>query len=361
MRREQRNELDFKGQNIYVGIDVHLKSWSVTVLSEHSVLKKFSQNPNAEALYKYLTGNYPGGNYNSVYEAGFCGFWIHRRLEALGINNIVVNPSDVPTKGKEKLQKTDAVDCGKLARELRSKSLTGIYIPDEAVLEMRSLIRLRSSIVKDTTREKNRIKSLLRFHGIEIPEEFTKHSVGDWSKRFLKWLREVELSTGYGRKTLDLHIEQLVGLRGMLLQETRAIRSITRQEPFGETIRLLTSVPGIGITTAVLLLVEIDDMNRFPNSDSLAAFIGLTPMCHSSGEKDGTRNMTVRKHASLRCSMIEAAWVAIRKDPAMTLAYEGFHKRMIAQKAIVKIARKLVNRIFFVLKRKQEYVPCVVK
>lgn len=57
----------------------------------------------------------------------------------------------------------------------------------------------------------------------------------------------------------------------------------------------------------------------------------------------------------------EAAWVAIRKDPAMTLAYEGFRKRMIAQKAIVKIARKLVNRIFFVLKRKQEYVPCVVK
>ncbi|GHV04932.1 IS110 family transposase [Bacteroidia bacterium] len=361
MRRVQINELDFKGQNVYVGIDVHLKSWSVTVLSEHSVLKKFSQNPDAEALHKYLTGNYPGANYNSVYEAGFCGFWIHRRLEELGINNIVVNPADVPTKGKEKLQKSDAIDCGKLARELRSKSLTGIYVPDEAVLEMRSLIRLRSSIVKDTTREKNRIKSLLRFHGIEIPGEFTKHSVGNWSKRFLKWLREVELSTVYGRKTLDLHIEQLVRLRGMLLQETRTIRSISRQEPFDETIRLLTSVPGIGMTTAVLLLVEIDDINRFPNSDRLAAFIGLTPMCHSSGEKDGTGDITVRKHASLRCSMIEAAWVAIRKDPAMTLAYEGFRKRMIAQKAIVKIARKLVNRIFFVLKHKQEYVPCVVQ
>jgi hypothetical protein len=84
MKREQSNKLDFKGQNIYVGIDVHLKSWSVTVLSEHSVLKKFSQNPDAEALHKYLTGNYPRANYNSVYEAGFCGFWIHRRLVGLG-------------------------------------------------------------------------------------------------------------------------------------------------------------------------------------------------------------------------------------------------------------------------------------
>jgi transposase len=239
--------------------------------------------------------------------------------------------------------------------------LTGIYVPDEAVLEMRSLIRLRGSIVKDTTREKNRIKSLLRFHGIAIPEEFTRHSAGNWSKHFLKWLGEVELSTGYGRKTLDLHIEQFVRLRAMLLQETRAIREISRKTPFSEMICLLTSVPGTGISTAVLLLSEIDDIHRFPNSGSLAAFIGLTPMCHSSGEKDGTGDITIRKHASLRCSMIEAAWVAIRKDPAMTMAYEGFRKRMNAQKAIVKIARKLVNRIFFVLKRKQEYVPCVVQ
>jgi transposase len=361
MRRVQINELDFKGQNIYVGIDVHLKSWSVTVLSEHSVLKKFRQSSDAKALHKFLTSNYPGASYHSVYEAGFCGFWIHRQLMGLGINNIVVNPADVPTKGKEKLRKTDAVDSSKLARELRSKSLTGIYVPSDAILEMRSLIRLRGQIVKDTTREKNRIKSLLRFHGIDIPEEFTKHSIGNWSKHFLKWLREVKLSTEYGRKTLDLHIDSLVRLRGMLLQETRSIRAISRTDPFSETIRLLTSVPGIGVTTATLLLVEIDDITRFPGSDSLANFIGLIPMCHSTGDKEGIGDITIRKHASLRCTMIEAAWVAIRKDPAMTLAYEGFRKRMIVQKAIVKIARKLVNRIFFVLKRKQEYVPCVVK
>jgi len=361
MSRVQINELSFKGQNIYVGIDVHLKSWSVAVLSEHSVLKKFSQKPDAEALYKFLTSNYPGATYYSVYEAGFCGFWIHRRLLKFGVNNIVVNPADVPTMSKEKLRKTDVVDCSKLARELRSKSLTGIYVSDEAVLEMRSLIRLRGQIVKDTTREKNRIKSLLRFHGIDIPEEFTKHSVGNWSKRFLKWLREVELSTEYGRKALDLHIDSLVRLRGMLLQETRSIRTVSRTEPFRETIRLLTSVPGIGITTAVLLMVEIDDIARFPGSDSLANFIGLIPMCHSTGDKEGVGDITIRKHAALRCVLIEAAWVAVRKDPAMTLAYEEFRKKMIAQKAIVKIARKLVNRIFFVLKRKQEYVPCVVK
>ena len=169
MNTVQINKLDFSGQNIYVGIDVHLKSWSVTVLSEYSVLKKFTQDPEPKVLYNFLSANYPKASYHSVYEAGFSGFWIHEQLVRFGINNIVVNPADVPTMSKEKLHKTDAVDSSKLARELRSGTLKGIYVPSVVVLEMRSLIRLRNSIVKDTTREKNRIKSLLRFHGIQIP------------------------------------------------------------------------------------------------------------------------------------------------------------------------------------------------
>lgn len=161
--REQRNKISFRGQKIYVGIDVHLKSWSVTVLSETSVLKKFSQHPSPEALYGFLTRSYPGAEYHSVYEAGFCGFWIHERLTALGIDNIVVNPADVPTKSSEKLRKTDTVDSGKLARSLRANELKGIYTPDSVSLEMRSLIRLKNSITKDTTRQKNRLKSQLRY------------------------------------------------------------------------------------------------------------------------------------------------------------------------------------------------------
>ncbi len=80
-------------------------------------------------MYGFLTRSYPGAEYHSVYEAGFCGFWIHERLTALGIDNIVVNPADVPTKSSEKLRKTDTVDSGKLARSLRANELKGIYTP----------------------------------------------------------------------------------------------------------------------------------------------------------------------------------------------------------------------------------------
>lgn len=289
MNTRQSNKLDFKGQNIYIGIDVHLKSWSVSVLSEHSVLKRFSQSPSPESLHKFLTTHYPGADYHSVYEAGFSGFWIHEKLVTLGINNIVVNPADVPTMSKEKLRKTDAVDCGKLARELRSGTLKGIYVPDIATLEMRSLIRLRNRIVKDTTREKNRIKSFLRFHGIDIPEEFTRYPVGNWSKRFLAWLREVLLSTEYGKEALGIHIEQFVRLRGILLGQTRLLRALSRSDALKEPIRLLTSVPGIGITTAMSLAVEIDDIGRFCNADALASYIGLIPNVSFQRGKSGKR------------------------------------------------------------------------
>lgn len=106
----QRKALSFKGQNIYIGIDVHLKSWSVTLMSEATQLKRFSQSPDPDALYAHLVRNYPEAEYHSVYEAGFCGFWIHYRLVGLGIHNIVVNPSDVPTTTSEKLRKTDAAE-----------------------------------------------------------------------------------------------------------------------------------------------------------------------------------------------------------------------------------------------------------
>jgi len=358
MRTVQSNTLDFRGQNIYVGIDVHLKSWSVTVLSENAVLKKFSQDPQPEALYKFLVSNYPGASYRSVYESGFCGFWIHHRLTALGIANIVVNPADVPTMSREKLRKTDAVDSGKLARGLRAGELRGIYTPDNVSLEIRSLTRLKDSITKDTTRQKNRIKGHLHFLGIDIPPEFADDS--RWSKRFIVWLSEVRMLTPYGRYVLDAHLDHLLKLRKKKLEMMRELRMLYRTERFAEPLRLIMTVPGVGQLTGMVFLSEIDDISRFENARQLAAFIGMIPMCRSSGEKDGTGDITIRGHSSMRWTLIQAAWKAVRQDPAMTLFYEDCCKRMHGNKAIVKVARKLVNRIYFVMKRKTEYVNSVV-
>src|ERR1035437_3593529 len=125
----QRKELNFEGQNIFVGIDVHLKSWNVSIFTEGLHHKTFNQPAKAEVLSNYLNLNFPNASYHSVYEAGFSGLLAHFKLTELGIKNIVVNPSDVPTTQKEKVNKRDSVDSNKLGRSLRSNELNGIYIP----------------------------------------------------------------------------------------------------------------------------------------------------------------------------------------------------------------------------------------
>ena len=343
-------------------------------MSEATQLKRFSQSPDPDALYAHLVRNYPEAEYYSVYEAGFCGFWIHYRLVGLGIHNIVVNPADVPTTTSEKLRKTDAIDSGKLARSLRAGELKGIYVPGSESLEIRSLIRLRDSITKDQTRLKNRIKSHLRYLGTEIPEEFSGPG-RCWNRRFVVWLKGAETGTAYGRQTLDFLVRQYEALRGQRLEMLRAVRALSRTERFEKPLENLMTVPGIGQLTGMSLLSEIDDIRRFKRADQLAAFIGMIPMCHSSGissdslpgtyipfsgEREGVGDITVRRSARLRSVLVEASWVAVRQDPALSMAYGSYCKRMAPGKAIIKIARKLVNRIYFVMKRNQPYVKCVV-
>ena len=126
--------------------------------------KTFSQDPEARVLRGYLQTNYPGGNYYSAYEAGFCGFAPHRDLLKYGINNIVVNPADIPTKDKEKKQKEDARDSRKIARCLYNKELEAIHVPSIDIEGLRILVRYRKTLVKEINRFKSRTKSLLYYY-----------------------------------------------------------------------------------------------------------------------------------------------------------------------------------------------------
>ena len=356
----QNNKLDFNGQNVYAGFDVHLKSWSVTIMTEKLHHKTFSQPPRPELLHQYLEKNFPGGKYHSAYEAGFCGYWIHNKLKELGINSIVVNPSDIPTTDKEKVQKEDARDSLKIAKALRNGDLIPIHIPSTRTLDTRSLVRTRAMLVKDLARNKNRIKSFLYFHGIEIPESFTK-SQTKWSKLFIDWLENIQLQEQSTKRSLNAIVKSSINLRILVLEATKEINKLAKSEDYNDQVLLLRSVPGIGTLTAITILSELETINRFGSFDKLCSYIGLVPSTHSSGEKDNTGGITRRGHSVLRRTLIESAWVAARIDPAMTKSYYDYCKRMESNKAIVRIARKLLNRIKYVLKNKKPYVCSVVK
>lgn len=354
---EKSRKFDFTGQTVFVGLDIHKKSWSVSVYTDYGEYKTFSQPPEPEKLVCFLGHHFPGANYRVVYEAGGFGFWIHEELRRRGVDCIVVNPSDVPTKDKEQRSKRDGVDCRKLARCLRAGELEGIYVPSRSRLEDRSLLRARLWMGGKLVRCKNQIKSLLYFYGIRIPEEFERV----WSQRFIRWLEGIRMQQGTGQMALRVLIEEFKYLRSTIVSLDREIRGLASTEAYREWVRLLRTVPGIGTLFAMVLLVELCEIERFPSIDELASFVGLVPEVHASGEKECVGGVTRRRRAYLRWLLIEASWVAVRKDPALMVAFSEYCRRMKKTKAIVKIGRKLLNRIRYVLKNRLEYVVCVIE
>ncbi len=321
--------------------------------------KTFSQDPRSRILKDYLDKNFPNANYYSAYEASFSGFKTHRDLVNLGIKNIVVNPADIPTTDKERKQKEDSRDSRKIAKQLSQKDLTAIYIPDVEIEGDRSLVRYRKTLTKEIARTKHRIRSQLYYFGIEIPTQFSEKKY--WSKKFTCWIQEIELPTESAKLALSGHLEMAEMLRKKQYSTIKEIRKLSDKKIYKENYDLLISVPGIGTLTAMILLTEIGDIKRFKNLDKLCSYIGLVPMTNSTGENEKTGDITVRKNKILRTAIIESSWVAIRNDSALMLAYQKLIKRMQPQDAIIRIAKKLVNRILSVLKNKKAYVQAIVK
>ena len=117
------------------------------------------------------------------------------------------------------------------------------------------------------------------------------------------------------------------------------------------------TIPGIGVAVSMCILTELYDVKRFHNEKEFAAYLGLIPTCHSSGDKVVHGEKTFRGNKKLGPMIVEAAWVAIYKDPGIGSLYLRYKERMKPQEAIIRIARKLSNIIFAVLKNQKEYVP----
>ena len=349
------NQKLFEGQSIYVGIDCHKKNWTVTFLGEEYEHKTISQDPDPAILASYLKKNFPGANYLAVYEAGFNGFESCRKLRQSGVNCYVIHAADVPTSHKEKIQKIDPVDSRKLARSLRSKEFKPIHVPEQWIEADRLLIRQRFRIVKDLTRTKNRITAILFQFNIKIPHNFTSNNTRHWSKAYLKWLKELPLNHESLKFAIDNYVHIGETQRSELLHINKQVRALSQKTAYVNNYNWLISMPGVGVVTAMMFLVQIGDIRRFACLDDLCNYIGLVPSMHGSGDKNKTGKMVNRGRKELKILLIEAAWEAVRLDPAMMATFNRLSLRMHKNKAIIRIARKMVSRMRTILLNQTAY------
>ncbi len=349
---KKHTKVSFKNQHIYVGLDSHNKNWRVSIRYENIEHKTFTQNPEPKILVDYLHRNFPGAIYHCVYEAGYNGFWICDELNELGVDCIVVNPADIPTKDKDKRVKTDTRNARNLAIEFQAGHLTPIYIPSPSALADRQLVRTRKQVVKDRSRIKNQIKALLSFHNIKIPVEYQDRK---WHSSFIAWLETIEIPFQQLRTSLDFHIKRLKFSHQTILELNRELYKLAKSDRYKENFLILKTIPGIGDLSAIIWLVEIVDINRFSSTDDFASMVRITPTEHTSDSKKYIGPITKRANTFLKSILVENAWVAIEKDPALMKYYKKLTKRMKASKAIIRVARKLLNRISHVLKTKEHY------
>ena len=351
----QRNKISFKGQKIFIGIDVHKKNWDVAIAPEVGNVKRHTQKASAKELFDFLKKHYPDGDYLAVYESGFSGFSTYYALKDVGIECKVIHAADVPTTQYEEVMKTDRVDSVKLVRSLKAGLLKGIYIREKENIDDRSVVRIRKTIQKQLSGYKARVKHMLHCNGVSFPERFEKPG-SHWSKAFLKWLKEDVTLLSSTRNSLDLLIRQVETIRLTLLEATKMMRSLSQTERYKHKCDLLMTVPGIGFIVSMCILTEIYDVKRFHNEKEFAAYLGLIPTSHSSGDKVVHGEMTFRGNKQLGPMIIETAWISICKDAGLGSLYLCYKERMKPQEAIVRIARKLSNIIFAVLKNETQYV-----
>ena len=341
---------------LYIGIDVHKKSWTFHYQTDLFDGKTITQPAGEIHLINWVNKNFPGHDVSCAYEAGFSGFEAARNFQKENWTVLVLNPADIPTPHKQNVVKSDKVDCRNICRQLINRSVKGIEIPDPEREQFRTLFRERNNLTEGLRKVKAQIKSFLAYYSIPLPEEYDN---SHWKKAFIQWLRDQRPKYETGKACLEILIKRYDFMHRELLEISTQLRSYARKH-YKKDYDLLKSVPGIGGIVAVAILAEIGDLRKFGRLDELASYVGLVPGVYQSGENSIVKGMTPRAKCLLRSYLIEASWQAVRFDPVLQQYYRS-HFGKKPNKIIVKVAHKLLSRIHAVIKTETRYTTGLIK
>jgi transposase len=325
--------------DLYVGIDAHKKSLHVALFLNDAPAIDFVMPPDSEKLIDTLNKLRPALRM-VVYEAGPTGYSLARAMQNVNLPVNVVAPSKTPRQSALD-SKTDSLDARKLAEYAAKGLLRHIAIPTRHQEAQRQLTRLREQLVAKQTRVKLQIKGFLLQHGIDQPQGLSR-----WSATAVEYLKKVRLSEQL-RYCLDILLDELSFIIEQRKLTEQRIKEAFSEKPHSTMCKLLTTHPGVGPVIAAQFAAEIFNPRRFTDKTQLAKYVGLAPSVRQSGQmlRDGPILKTGRPQ--LRCSLIQGAWLWIRKDPN---AYNTFcrliHNTGHKNKAITAMARKLAVHLW---------------
>jgi len=340
---------------LFIGLDIHKKSWRFHFTTDLFSGKGHTFPPGTDVVLKYVEKNYSGYEVSIAYEVGCFGYQAARDFESFGWDTYVVNPADIPRPSKSKFMKTDKIDARNISQQLKSGNLKKITIPGQLRESLRTLTRQRTALVRDYRRIKSRIKSLLLYSDISVPEGMDSPK---WPKRFLEWLKNLDMGYANTNRTMASMLNQCHYIDKEIKEVSNEMRNYCKIH-HKKDYMLLRSVPGIAGLTAAYILSELGDLRRFTSFKRLASYVGFIPRIHQSGEGLYTGGSTPRANRHVRNMIVEASWQAVRQDPVMQNYYRS-HAGKNSKAVIFKVGRKLLSKIHGVIRTEIPYSIGVV-
>lgn len=339
--------INYTGKTIFVGLDVHKKTYSLTAICDGITVKRETMKANPNFLAAYLKKRFGTGTIKTAYESGFCGFHLHRVLASAGIDNIVVHAASIEVS--QDRVKTDKRDSLKIAVHLSHGKLKGIHVPSVQREDYRNITRLRDTFSREKTRITCQLKALLFQHGL-IDYNDSKRASETWIKNLLN----LKVLPG-----LKYSIEEYASLWLMYNKKIKEIDCKLKQQALEDKKLDSTyqSVPGVGPTSARILANELGDLQHFKNERNLSSYIGFTPSEYSSGEHVRQGHITKQGKPILRKILVQAAWTAIRHDKELLYIFDSIASRKGVKRAIIAVARRLIGRIRACFRDGELYKP----
>lgn len=331
----------------YAGIDLGKRKSQIHVIDEkRRVLESVKIDNRAEEFVRVLR-KYKGDVIAGC-EATSNAFWVADVVEPW-VSKILVGDTKKLRWIAELRVKTDKIDAGILAELVRADLFPSVRIPPARIRALREMVRGLTRLRREATRYRNRIHGLLGRHGVLYErEEVQGDSLGELVRTSKlpdpvtaaaqTWLR-LEAVTREEQRTLDR------GLRKELKGEAELRR----------IVGLLETIPGVGYYSSVLFALELWQIERFPDADHLAGYIGFVPSTYQTGQTLRNGPITKQGNPLLRWVLIQDAWVSTRNHWFFGKLYSRHKARLGKTKAIVPVARALLNTVYRVWSQGRTY------
>ena len=260
---------------------------------------------------------------------------------------VVANPIKVKQIANARV-KTDIRDTLILARLLAANLVPEVWVPPVQVRELRQLLSQRRQLVETHTQIVNRMHSVAHRHHLQ-------HERG---KRFNEqntlWQKDRRLSK-MEQFQLELEMENRAYMEKQISKIGKEVAKMSHQKPWAQSMTYIMQLPGFGVITAMTILAALGEIQRFHSAHHLASYSGLTCGLDQSGTKNVSKPITKEGRKELRWAMVEVAQRAVKSDPVWQHRFQEMHKRMHRNQAIVAVARRLLELVWYVLTRRQPY------